>query len=449
MPLPEHRPKSRWIHDYFLYSEMPRLLRHLVTALLITAILWALFMTVGRAFGLYFHPITYSFVVYLLIVRVWVQYDESQRPAHAIIWGFLLIFIPHLYLNGGLFAPIMLFVPAMLGVTYALLGMKWGHLSFAAYAAVFIVIAYLDHIGVLPPSKQTHTPLTMLAMSLAILTISAALFVAIVRTYEQASKVRLRELDYRREAEQKLIQLTENLEHRVQERTQSLADSLKTLESFAFSVTHDLKAPLRGIQMQLSDLNDPALNQLNDQGKKAIEHIAASTRFMQKHIEDLLRFARLGHQGVRSKTIFLSRLVEEIKSVLSMQESDRQIAWSIGKLPDVYGDPEMIKVVMLNLMDNALKFTRTKSSASIVIDAHHVQNGVMICISDNGVGFAESDAPKLFKPFERLHTAESFEGTGIGLAICARIIELHEGTITAKSRLNESTTVCFTLPNQR
>ena len=446
MRLPESRRKSQWLQDYFLYSEIPRLLRRLVTILLVTSLLWALFMSVGRVFGLYFHPITYVFVVFLAAIRLWLQFDESHRPAHAIIWGFMLIFTAHLYLNGGLFAPIILLVPAMIGVAYALLGMRMGHLSLIGYVLVLVLMATLGHFDALPQSKQTHTPITMLLITLTILAISAALFTAIIGTYEQASKVRLRELNYRREAEQRLKLLTENLEHRVEDPTHSLEASLNALESFAFSVTHDLQAPLRGIQMQLSDLNGPEFAHIGEPGKTAIARIETNARFMQKHVEDLLRFARLGHQGINPQMIFLSRLTEEIKAVLSAQQGERNVLWSIGKLPDVYGDPDMIKMVLLNLMGNALKFTRTKTSASIVIDGEEVQNGVMICIRDNGVGFAENDRPKLFKPFERLHPADQFEGTGIGLATCARIIELHKGTITAQGVLNESATFCFTLP---
>lgn len=244
----------------------------------------------------------------------------------------------------------------------------------------------------------------------------------------------------------RLRRVNRELEQRVLERTRELEIANRDLEAFSFSVSHDLRAPLRVIQGFCEAFIEDFGAGVPDEGRALLERIEEGTRRMSRLIEDLLDFSRAGRGTMDSTRIAMSELVRGVIAELREQSPARKVEVVVADLPDAWGDPALIRQVLVNLLSNALKFTSTRPSARIEVrsadhEAQHVYR-----IADNGVGFDEAYAHKLFGVFQRLHSEESFAGTGIGLSIVKRIIERHGGQIWAEGRPNEGATFSFTLP---
>lgn len=241
-------------------------------------------------------------------------------------------------------------------------------------------------------------------------------------------------------------QINLELEQRVRERTAELEAANKELESFSYSVSHDLRAPLRHVQGYVEMLTKATTGQLSEKAQRHLKIIKDASQEMGHLIDDLLTFSRMGRAELEQKKVSLDRLVQETIAGLEMATQGRNIVWKTEPLPPVIGDPSMLKQVFANLLDNAVKYTRPRARAEIETGAAGQENGrVILFVRDNGVGFDTQYAQKLFGVFQRMHRAEEFEGTGIGLANVHRIIARHGGRVWAESTLDKGATFYFTL----
>jgi PAS domain S-box-containing protein len=233
----------------------------------------------------------------------------------------------------------------------------------------------------------------------------------------------------------------------VQSANQELRAANAELEAFSYSVSHDLRAPLRHIDGFADMLQKRAGDSLDPTSQRFLKTIADSARRMGTLIDDLLVFSRMGRAEMRQRAVPLDRVVEEAIAELRPQIVGRNIEWRIGALPIVWADPALVRLVLINLLSNAIKYSRPRDPARIEVGA--VADGpaeAVVFIRDNGVGFDMTYVDKLFGVFQRLHRSDEFEGTGIGLANVRRIVTRHGGRVWAESRLGEGATFSFSLP---
>jgi PAS domain S-box-containing protein len=252
----------------------------------------------------------------------------------------------------------------------------------------------------------------------------------------------IRDVTNRRQAEERILKLNEEL----QSRAGQLEIANKELEAFSYSVSHDLRAPLRHVDGFVDLLTRHNAEKLDERGNRYLKVIADSARQMGTLIDELLVFSRMSRIEMRQTRVNMNSLVSEAIEGMKMDIKDRRIAWKIGSLPEVAADAAMLRQVWVNLIANAVKYTRPRDPAEIEIGCSDTNGEHIFFIRDNGVGFDMNYADKLFGVFQRLHRADEFEGTGIGLANVQRIVFRHRGRTWGEGKIDGGAVFFFSLP---
>lgn len=330
-------------------------------------------------------------------------------------------------------------------------------ITFSLYMLVLLLLTYIIASIV---QKNISDPILHLAEQTRSITISQDFTVRldppgrdeIGSLYTQynnlLTQLQKREIE-RDQAEMALKDLNANLEEIVQERTAKLEEANKGMEAFSYSVSHDLRAPLRHINGYLELLKKRNMDQIDEKGLHYMETISEAASRMGQLIDDLLEFSRAGRSELKRNAMSMDKVLKDAMTILEPEIKDRKIEWSIEDLPEVYADYSMIRQVWVNLIGNAIKYSKHRETATIHIG--HIAEGTddIFYVRDNGAGFDMNYAQKLFGVFQRLHSTEEFEGTGIGLANVRQIINRHKGRTWAEGEVDKGATFYFSIPKNK
>ncbi|HET8984149.1 MAG TPA: ATP-binding protein [Trueperaceae bacterium] len=248
-----------------------------------------------------------------------------------------------------------------------------------------------------------------------------------------------------RAARAELVSLNEDLERRVAERTGRLEEANSELEAFSYSVSHDLRSPLRSINGFAQILLEEEAANLSEGGRENLDVIRDSAREMGQLIDDLLTFSRLGRQPLNSQELDMGELVRTALADLRADIGSRRIEFIVGDLPPAEGDPQLVRQLLVNLLANAIKFTSKSEFARVEVGATVERDRVSYFVKDNGAGFDMRYVDKIFGVFQRLHSVDEFAGTGVGLALVQRVASRHGGDVTAHGELGVGATFTFSL----
>jgi light-regulated signal transduction histidine kinase (bacteriophytochrome) len=264
---------------------------------------------------------------------------------------------------------------------------------------------------------------------------------------ESQAEEAMRDVVEHKRMEAQISVLNAELEERVVDRTAQLQSANNELQAFSYSVSHDLRAPLRHVIAFVEILKDDARSSLSANNFDSLTTISKAAHRMRDLIDDLLAFSRLGHSEIRKIRVNLNQLVREVLGDFQEETKERSIAWDIHPLQEVWADRALLRMALVNLISNAVKFTGARAQAKIEINCAPASDGeTAFFIRDNGAGFDPRYAGKLFGVFQRLHSQDKFEGTGIGLANVQRIIHRHGGKVWAEGVLDGGATFHFSIP---
>ncbi len=237
------------------------------------------------------------------------------------------------------------------------------------------------------------------------------------------------------------------LEENVRERTEELKIANRELEAFSYSVSHDLRAPLRAVSSFTQALLSEHVATLNDEGRRLLQNVNAGAAHMDRLITDLLRLSQLNRQELHRQPVRFGELAERVIDGMAAERAGRDIEFVVADFPTWQVDPGLMQQVFVNLVSNAIKFTRDRAKARIEI-GYRMNGTTLVCfVKDNGVGFNMKYMNKLFGVFQRLHSADQFEGTGVGLSIVRRIVERHGGTVWVDGAQDQGASFYFSLPD--
>ena len=244
------------------------------------------------------------------------------------------------------------------------------------------------------------------------------------------------------------VRLYDELEQRVMDRTTQLRAANNELEAFSYSVSHDLRAPLRAIHSFTIILRENYKDSLDDEGRRICNVIESSSVHMGQLIDDLLAFSRVGRTEIHYTKIDMNRLCKSVCDELLGSDNPDNLKLKLDRMPAAFGDPSTLKQVFINLLSNAIKYSSKSEAPEIIIGCKRINNENAYYVRDNGVGFDMKYVNKLFKVFQRLHSKKEYDGNGVGLAIVQRIISRHGGKVWADSEVGKGATFFFTLPEK-
>lgn len=245
------------------------------------------------------------------------------------------------------------------------------------------------------------------------------------------------------------VRVLNELNEKLEKEREKLEDANQELEAFAYSVSHDLRVPLRAIDGFSRILVEDYEDELDDEGKRLIDIIRENTKKMGQLIDDILQLSRAGRQKMRISKIDMEGLVRNVFEEIKLSNEDQDVHLEIKPLPTAYGDHTLLQQVINNLISNSFKFTAHREPGLIEVGAEKGKYENIYYVKDNGAGFDMKYVNKLFGLFQRLHSQEEFEGTGVGLSIVQRIIRRHGGDVWGEGKIDEGATIYFTLPNKK
>jgi light-regulated signal transduction histidine kinase (bacteriophytochrome) len=250
-----------------------------------------------------------------------------------------------------------------------------------------------------------------------------------------------------KKAQIEVRQLNEHLEEKVEERTAELEEAIRELEGFSYTVSHDLKAPLRSIIGYSNILLEDHREALDEDAQDVLDVIIRNTEKMRQLIDDILQMNRLGRKALTIEEVSLSTTANRVYRKLKGMTTGRKVDFEIsGSLPKIQADPTMMEQLFSNLISNAIKFTANREIAQISVNYEQMNGQHIVSVKDNGAGYDQRYADKLFQIFQRLHSGNEFPGSGVGLAICKRIMDKHNGKIWSESVLDEGATFYISFP---
>jgi signal transduction histidine kinase len=312
-------------------------------------------------------------------------------------------------------------------------------IGLAVFFLVLMTIELLTGVSSQPEVRQLAIVNRGLAMAMV-----AVMAVVMIRYRHVRSELSAAQ-QRRVETAEEVQRLNAELEARVERRTEQLAAVNKELEAFTYSVSHDLRAPLRGMSGFARVLEEDYADKLDDDGRRYLQIIKSNAAQMGQLIDDLLALSRLGRQPLKATTISLEALANEGIRQAASEAGNRQIEFTVDSLPPARGDVSLVRQVLVNLLSNAVKFTRHVSGARIHVGSQTQNGEVAYFVRDNGAGFDMRYVGKLFGVFQRLHGPEDYAGTGVGLAIVKRIIDRHGGRVWAEGAPGKGASFYFTL----